>query len=361
MTQSGDVYGDAATWVWNPFGELVSELPGRPAGFSPNQPIAVTMDYRRTMLHYLPRVPTHSEILARQFVNWSDGETDLADPCQFGGCGQADDYLVSIDYHPGAVAVTPGARPEQSSMQLTITTTELTADGVGEEREWVDAGCYEPGRDFYRNRLLLTCREGTLRIYDLDQPVRMDTTRDYSASIVMPFERPSGAWFSPDGQTVLSSSENGTVRMWDIAAINDGSAAPDNVPFKDLQMPAHFSYPAFSDNSKVLATMEEHLGIRLFNLTGDLLAAGPSTSPGRIWSLMRFTDGGRRMLVGERYSIDRETVPEPLRGEFIRYMWGNHAAIEFRAWLTDTDLLLDEFDWIEDLPEREFRELGLGD
>jgi WD40 repeat protein len=361
MTQSADEYGDAATWVWNPFGELVSELPGRPAGFSPTQPIAVTMDYRRTMLHYLPRVPTHSEILAKKFVNWSDEETDLADPCQFGGCGQAEDYMVDIDYYPGAVAVTPGARPKQSSMQLTITTTELTADGVGEEREWVDAGCYEPGRDFYRNRLLLTCGEGTLRIYDLDQPVATQTSGDYSASLVMPFERPSGAWFSPDGQTVLSSSENGTVRMWDIAAVDDGSATPDNVPFKDLQMPAHFSYPAFSDNSQVLATMEEHLGIRLFNLNGDLLAAGPSTSPGRIWSLMRFTDGGRRMLVGERYSIDRETVPEPLRGEFIRYVWGNRAAIEFRAWLTDTDLLLDEFDWIEDLPERELEELGLGD
>jgi WD40 repeat protein len=360
ITGPGDLYEDPLTWVWNREGELLAELPGRPGALSPTRPVVATIDYRLVRLYYLPRLKTRSEVLAKQFVHWSEDDGELLDPCKI-GCEVANDYSVEIQEPTMLSSTTPGRVPQLDSAGLKLIIEPFPPVGNTPEgelkREWIDAPCLEQSRHFWGNRLLIVCGygEGEARIYDLDQPADSMDSEEQNASLVLPLDAARQAWFSPDGDYVLGSADNGTVRLWDIREQWQGG----QVPFVDLWHEVLIDHSRFSTDSWLIATMEEVTGVRLWNMQGQPLAASPTTTQGQRYTLLQFTDEGRRLLVGRSFSIDKSTETRPTRGEFAQSLWDNHAGMEFQAWITDVDLLLEEFDWIPDLPEEELEDLEL--
>ena len=117
--------------------------------------------------------------------------------------------------------------------------------------------------------------------------------------------------FSPDGQFIVSGSEDGTVRLWNL----DGKAIGE--PFQEHG--ESVLSVGFSPDGQFIVSGSEDGTVRLWNLNGEAIGEPFQRNGGSVWSV-GFSPDGQFIVSGSEdgtvrlWNLDGEAIGEPFQG-----------------------------------------------
>jgi len=137
-------------------------------------------------------------------------------------------------------------------------------------------------------RIVSSSEDGSIRLWDaqgnlIGQPFQGSQSIVYVVA------------FSPDGRRIVSGSEDGSIRLWDI------QGNPIGEPFQGQQS-AVYSV-AFSPDSQRIVSGSENSSIRLWDIQGNPIGQPFQGHQAAVWSVAFSPDGQRIVSGGEDDSI----------------------------------------------------------
>ncbi len=168
-----------------------------------------------------------------------------------------------------------------------------------------------------------TSLDGTVALWDARSATLRETLRGHSRTVQQPA-------FSPDGETLYTASHDGTVVAWDVpphggvdGVVTGGRGLGRRFTFTSDRAPDAAGFDgrpgSFSPDGRLIAVGLEGRGIRLWDAT-DLTPVGPplATTGGSVWALAFAPDGRTLAAVtiegqATLWDVERRSL---LRGPF---------------------------------------------
>jgi WD40 repeat protein len=256
--------GNGTVSIWNTSDQTAPmktlTVPGATsAEFSSNGKLLVTAGYEQVKVWLMSNLGQPAEVLNTSHCPASNGNPGSLVSATFSRDGK---LVVTSDNDGSACAwnVSGGQQVQKVAEPPGVSGGVGGGQGVGgSPLRWA---VFSPNA----KRVLTVSDDGTARLWDLD------TGRQLQVFYQPDGESMNSAWFSPDGTEIVTSSNDGTARLWNVAAgtLVQTFGGPDHSPVYNA---------AFSRNGQLVVTCSADAATIWSTQTGQPLTEFQSRTP----------------------------------------------------------------------------------
>ena len=155
---------------------------------------------------------------------------------------------------------------------------------------WVNGVAFSPGG----KTIVSGSNDRTVRLWDVDTQTEIATLEGHTAAV-------NSVAFNPDGKTIVSGDQHGTVRLWDVATLTGKGTLKGHI--------AAVNSVAFSPGGKTIASGSDDGTVLLWNIT----SADHGNTPVEATALL--LGGSLTAQIDPGNDVDYFSVPIAVRGQ----------------------------------------------